>query len=500
MISIKINGNDLSSLIDWASLSLDQELTNVVDVLSFNYSKYGDRVYIPAINDEVELYEGAGKIFGGYITNIVESNVSNADGILYAVQASDYSCAFNSILATKSYANQTIAAIITDLISSFAPDFTTANVIGSFVITKIVFNEMYLVDALKKLADIVKYDWHVDQNKDLHFFPQMTNIAPFSLTDTGGNHINETLSRTIDGTQIVNQVKVRGGESDGDTYTDVITVNGSNSSIFVLPYQFSNLTIQVDTGSGYVAKTVGQDFHDDPSTKDCLYNNNDKTIKFPAVLGDGNKIKFSGNPKVPVMSIISNQGSIGLYGLREKMIDAPNIIDMATARQRAKAELLAYQYGCKEITFDTYSSGLRVGMIINLNSVRRSVNESYVIKKITFQAQTPTNFYYSVDAITTNQQQLVNLLQKLVTKDQGSLDDSVIAETILTDMSDVDITEIIRKISPLLDRVDLSLSETINKDPLGAGVEPTWVLSPYTPTSAADPKRPGRLDISLKLY
>ena len=500
MIILKINNVDLSNLINWESLTLEQILTNEVDTLTFDYNKYGSRTYTPAINDEVTLYEGATKIFGGYIMNITEGNLGRPNGISYQVQAAEYSVKFGGILATKSYASQTIAQIVADLMSVYGVGFTATNVICSFLVTKIVFNEMYLSDCLKKLADIVKYDWYVDENKDLHFFPKMTNAAPYSLTDTSGNYINETLSRTIDGTQIVNQVKVRGGEGDGSTYTDIITVNGSITKTFKLPYQFSNLVIELDTGAGYVTKTVGQDFKDDPATKDCLYSFNDSMVKFPAVLADGNKIRFTGNPKVPIKSIISNAGSIALYGLKEKIINDASIVDITIARKRAKAELAAYQYGSNEINFDTYNSGLKAGMVISLASTKRAVNDSYIINRITFKTNNPTEFYYSVNAITTNKLQLIDLLQMLISTDQGALDENLIAETILTDMSDIDVSELIRKISPLMDLVNLGITTNVWKDPLGAGVEPTWVLGPYAPTSAADTKRMGFLDNSLKLY
>ena len=500
MIQVKINTIDRSSLINWASLSLDQAITNEVDVLTFEYKKYSTRTYIPAISDVVELYEGTTKIFGGYISNISESDLNGAEGVVYMIQCLDYGSKLNSILAAKSYVGQTIEQIIDNLMAVYAPEFTTTNVIGTFVVTKITFNEMYLADCLKKLASIVKYDWYVDENKDIHFFPKLTNAAPFGLTDTSGNYINETLNRAIDGTQIVNQVKVRGGESDGALYTDIITVKGAVTKAFALPYKFSSLTIEVDIGAGFVAKTIGVDFVDDPTTKDCLYNFNDKTVKFPAVLADGNKIRFSGYPKVPIKSIISNSGSIATYGLKEKIINDSSIIDMTTARKRAKAELQAYQYGSNEISFETYASGLRAGMVISLNSVRRATNDSYVINKITFKTKSPDEFSYSINAITTNKLQLIDLLQKLITTDQGDINDSEIAETILTNMADIDITEVIRNVAALKDTIDLTISETINKDPLGAGVEPIWVLGPYVPTSVADPKRQGFLDNSLKLY
>lgn len=497
---VLVNGADISAQIYWPSLRVDQVLTSEVDSAIFNYKKYGSKSYVPVISDEVIIYDGATKIFGGYIVQINEENLNSAVGLVYSITCSDYSSALDGILAAKSYANQTVAQIIANLISTYAPGFTTTNVVCTFSITKIVFNEIYLGDCIKKLADIVKYDWYVDTNKDLHFFPSLTNPAPFNLTDDGGNYLNNSLKRITDGTQLVNQVKVRGGESDGTTYTDVVTVNGSISKSFVLPYRFSNLTIQLDTGAGYVTKTVGQDFKDDPALFDCLYSYNDSVIKFPADLADGNKIKFTGNPKVPIKSIIKNSGSILLYGLKEKIINDANIVDSTTARKRARAELEAFQNGSDQINFNTYTPGLRDGMIINLSSTRRGVNDNYVITKVSFKTKGPGEFTYSVEAITTNKITLIDLLQRIIAPENPAIDENEIAETIYTDLADINITELITAVSPLLDQATITAVENIQKDPLGAGVEPTWVLGPYTPTSPTDPKRWGHLNGSLKVY
>ena len=50
------------------------------------------------------------------------------------------------------------------------------------------------------------------------------------------------------------------------------------------------------------------------------------------------------------------------------------------------------------------------------------------------------------------------------------------------------------------DNVTISITENIQKDPLGAGVEPTWVLGDYFPSSITDTKRNGLLDRNFKLY
>jgi len=500
MIQVLINNVDLSSQIIWDGFEVNQAITSQVDTASFEYRKFGSRTYVPAVNDEVEIFEGVNKIFGGFIVSIEERNLNNADGLVYMIQSSDYGSQLGQILAAKSYVNQTIEQIIDDLISTYAPDFTTTNVFSNFSIGRIAFNEVYISDCIAKLAEIVKYDWYVDEEKDIHFFPKMTNAAPFGLTDTSGNYVNETLVRNIDGTQIVNQVKVRGGESDGEEYTGVITVKGNDTKIFTLPYKFSELVVRVDTGAGYVAKTVGQDFRDDFTTHDCLQNFQEKSIKFENNLADGDKVEYTGKPKVPIKCIVKNSGSVAQYGLKEKIINDSSIIDMTTARKRAKAELLAYQYGSNEISFDSYTSGLRAGMVINLSSTRRDASDNYVINRISFRALGPDDFYYSVNAITTNKLQLVELLQKLMNQAGGNIEDSGVAETIYTDLLDIEVAELIRKVAPYLDHVDIESAETIHKDPLGAGVEPIWVLGPYAPTSASDPKRVGLLDNSLKLY
>ena len=74
------------------------------------------------------------------------------------------------------------------------------------------------------------------------------------------------------------------------------------------------------------------------------------------------------------------------------------------------------------------------------------------------------------------------------------------AQKIKLDKKTITITELIEVTSAVTDIATITVAEDIQKDPLGAGVEPTWVLGPYTPTSISDPKRVGLLDRSLKLY
>jgi hypothetical protein len=239
---------------------------------------------VPAVGDAIAIYDGSTKIFGGKILKINETIINGADGLQYDIECVDHTNELDNLLVAKTYQNQTIQAIIADIITNYAPTFTTNNVSSNFVIGQIVFNQVPVSQCIKRLADIVKYDWYPDPDKDIHFFPKFTTLAPFNITDTSGNYVVKTLRRKIDGAQIANKVKVRGGEYNASTYTDIITVKGNDQKAFKLPYKFANLTIELDTGAGFVSKTVGVDFLDDFTTKDVLHNYNERTIRFNAAL------------------------------------------------------------------------------------------------------------------------------------------------------------------------------------------------------------------------
>lgn len=500
MIQVLINSTDRTSQVVSDSLQVEQVLTSQVDTARFRYRKYGSRSYTPAVGDNIEIYDGSTKIFGGKLLKISEGVLNGADGLEYDIDCVDHTYELDSLLVAKSYTNETIQDIIADIIASYAPTFTTANVVSTFEVGQIVFNQVSVSQCIKRLADIVKYDWYPDPNKDIHFFPKFTTAAPFNLTDTSGNYVVKTLKRKLDGTQIANKVKVRGGEYNAATYTDTLTVKGNDQKAFKLPYKFANLTVELDTGAGFVSKTVGIDFIDDFSTKDVLYNYNERTIKFNSALADGNRIRYSGNPKVRVLGVASDPASIALYGTKEKLIQDMSIEDIDTARKRAIAELNAFKDKLTEVTFDTYTAGLNVGMVINLNSSKRSANDDYLISKLSFAAFKPDTFFYRVTLVTTKRFELLEILQKILQPDDIQNADAEVVEDIRTDEVEISIAELITLPASVTNFTTLVFTENIYKDPLGAGVEPDWVLAPYFPSSHTDTKREGVLDYSLKVY
>lgn len=500
MIQIRVNNVDITSLVVFPSMSVKQNLTNQADTASFSVRKFGGRTLVPQFNDDIGIYDGSTKIFGGTVLQVTESVESGGGGVVFSVNCADYTYEMDKLLASRVYEDETITDIINDLVTSYAPGFTSNNVTSDFEVEKIVFNQVPLSQCLKRLAEIVRYDWYVDENKDIHFFAKETNVAPFGLTDTNGNYVYKSLTRTLDGSQVVNRVKVRGGEYNGASYTDTITVSGNASKSFKLPYRFANLQIELDTGSGFVAQDVGVDFIDDFVSDDVLYNFQEQTIRFENALADGNKIRFTGNPKVRVLGVAEDPDSIALYGKIEKLLRDDNIQSNTVARRRANAELYAYSQAQVDARFDTYTPGLRAGMLINVQSNLRGNNDSLITKSITFKPYTPHEYFYSVECISTKRFDLIDLLQKILEPEPLSTDEVETAEEAFTDTQEIAIAEEYEVVAAFDDEQTVAAAENYILNPLGAGVNAEYVLAPYIPTGQTDTKRAGRLDISLVAY
>lgn len=563
-ITVEINSTDRSDHIDWRTLSVEQVITNQVDSARFTIRKYGSRTYTPTVGDDVEIYDGADKIFGGEIINFNERVESGAAGIVYDINCVDWTFLFDSQLVSRSYENETIADIIDDIVTDFTDgSFTTTGVTSTFVIEKIVFNQIKPSECLRQLAKIVNYNWYIDPDKDIQFFAKFANSAPFNLTDTSGNYIFEKLQRKVDGTQLANTVVVRGGEYDGDEYNNSITVNGNSTRSFELPYKFSNLVVKLDDGSvtdtmeaGTTTTTVkatlhglsagdvitnqtrsnavrvvlttpdantftvaavtgqtngdtfsifqdqqvGIDFIDAfGASVDVLFNFAEKTIRWNAPLSDSDIIYYAGNPKVPVLATAQDPVSVAQFGEKSKLIRDDTIEDLDTARKRATAEVNVYAEEIEDGKFETYTSGLRSGMTINLTSTRRGNNTDFLIRKIQAIPTDPNNFEYKVDLITTAKYELVELLRSLLNPDSKQADDSEVAEIIKMDTQIVTIAETITAVTAVTDTATVTISESISKDPLGASTEPTWVWAKYVPSPwPTDTKRQGHYDRGAK--
>jgi hypothetical protein len=493
-IKVALAGTDLTTQIDQQRMQVQQIIGAQRDTATLVYKKFGARTYVPAVLDTVLIEDSDTHIFGGRIVTITEIPVNNAEGVQYQLDCADYSVDLDAELVSQQYNNQTVGAIIADILANFSTGFTGTNVNCGFIVDTMVFNQVPISQALKRLGDLVQYDWYVDPDKDLHFSPKYTELAPFNLTDTGGNFNNGTLKTVADGTQIANSVKVRGGTYPGATYADTITVKGSVTASWVLPYKFDESTLTITING--VAKTVGVYGQDTYTTKNVLYRDSDQSIQVENPLADGSTIAFSGTPLIPVLAVAADSASIAAYGTREKLIEDTSITDINTARQRAIIELAAYKDPLGELDFETRTPGLHVGQVMTLTSAKRGITEDYIIRQVTFQPYSPTTFIYTVLGVTVRSFTFIDLLTSLLLPAPTAIDPNEVSEMIKTDLATITIGELITLHSSPdhTHTATVTISETVAHDPLGAGVSPLWVLGPYIPSGVSDTKRVINID------
>jgi len=209
-IVFKIDNLDKSNLINFDSLEVQDNLYSNANACYFTYEKYGGRTYVPAGGDEIGVWDGATKIFGGQIINV---NIKIQGKVLvYEVECKDWTDQLDGKLVSETYENKTVNEIITDLQSKYATTFDITNVNCTTTIEAIYFDMKPMSKCLDELAERTGYHWYVDSDKKIYFFAEGSITSPFDITDTNGYCISDSLEITEDYEQIKNRINIQGGK------------------------------------------------------------------------------------------------------------------------------------------------------------------------------------------------------------------------------------------------------------------------------------------------
>jgi len=486
---------NFTQYVEWNSIRLEDNLTSQANTLKFKVKKYGSITFTPEINDEIELYDYNDKIFAGHIIKIRKYTDAKKI-VVFEIEAKDYTHEMDGKLVSDSYEDQLVEDIIDSIVSTYLPaGYTTTNVSATGITLEYIsFNYEYPSKCLQQLAELIGYDWYVDYNKDIHFFEKnVGEIAPFSITDSG-EELWQDLEIIEDQKQIKNIIYVRGGEYVGDLRTDKVGEGDGATKVFKLPYRYdSTPTVEVNS----VAQTVGIDFIDSFDSYDCLWNYQEKVIRFDTAPTAGHDIEVTGQPLIPVLVKAKSGASTSVYGDREYKIIDKDIKTKELARQRAEGEILDYSESIKEGSFTTYESGLTSGMRITVNSSDYGVNRDYIITRVVMKMLNPREPYYNVIITSARTMGIIDYLQKMlrdIDKKVGPIkqEDEVI--DVILDLEEIDTldneeTLTFNHYTKDLQNIDElktvgSLLRVIKDSP------PTWVVGTYGPISDADRKRP----------
>lgn len=468
-IQIFINDVDRSGEIEVDSINYRQTLTKSPSSLSFSIKEVSGRT-MPTFGDEVVLKEDEITLFRGIVTERSEAIIGSLMvGFNYVCK--DKTQVFDRRLVAKSYSNVQAHEVVQDIVDTFTDGFTFTPPASSPEIETIRFNYEQPSKALQILCQAIGYSWYIDVDDEVQFFSNGDVDAPFQITDDNGMAYWKSISFDRNIIELKNSVFVRGGtfldtiiEADA---RDVLVADGEQVQ-FLQGLQYSNIEVTVDG----TPKTVGIDFIHDPADYDCLYNFQEKYIKFrednkPA---DGEVVKVFGDANIPLIVQAEDPTSIATYGRYEGVRIDKSINSIDEAETLANSLLNEWRIGSYSGQFKTSSKGLRTGQTISINLPSRGVNDEFLINQITAR-MSGRRFEYTVYFIKSGQVTFTDIMVGLLERTKK---DIVIADN-----------EVVQRITSLFDSLGITdeiVSMTSGSPPYtweGGANDALWELATW---------------------
>lgn len=519
-LTLTIGGTNFLPVYKTGSCVISSQLQNQGNTLSMRLAVRTGGT-LPQSGQEIVFKDGSRFLFGGFVTRLNPTEYGVGQLITYDLEASDYTYLLTNKYAQASYTNQTLAYIVADLLSTnLASGYgvTHTNTATGPTIASVTFNHISLRQCFEKLAKLTNYIWWMDYEKDLHFVdPAMTTAAPETVTDSSSNI--ETMVINTDVSQVRNQIVIQGGTQASANYADIFIGDGQARG-WVLTYAIKTMiTIELDTGAGYVTKIIGVEGTDDETVCYFMYSTSRGSFRMASGSStptSAHKIRVTYKYALPVLTIVSDSTSIALMsaleggdGVHGFVINDSTITSQEQARKRGQQELLMFALPILQGEFTTRTGLLASGsyfvpgqaLSVNLPSWGISTTTVYLIQRVTMSmVETGSSIEYHY-RVTFGGRMLgvTDFLLALATPEQA-LDMSQELQTVYSIPHVLTITESITRGTARSVTETVTVGENIQKDPLGAAVEPTWVLGFYVPSSPTDTKRMGRLNYSLKVY
>lgn len=277
------------------------------------------------------------------------------------------------------------------------------------LISSITFNRLNVSQCIEALANTINYYWYVDYEKDIHFFAENDEVAPFNLTETGEKHAWESLRIVEDFSQIRNQIYVIGGEYEGEARVESYVADGTQLQ-FPLAYKYSSLSrVRIVGGADL---TVGIDGEDTEANFQVFWSPKQKYLRFKTSNKPtaGQVMEVTGLPLFQVFVKVPDVASITQYGLYEFKIKDTSITSRADAIARGVTELQSYADSLDEASFITDTYGLRSGQTININIA--GTNEDFIIQSVSMNMKSPLLGKWSIKLATVKTLGIIRFLQK----------------------------------------------------------------------------------------
>lgn len=364
-----------------------------------------------AVGEEVYVYDEDGALlWGGTVDTITETDFTEGSITYRALQ---YRCIDFDQIATRkvvaaSYTDQTLAAIVSDIVTTYLADedVTEGTIETGPVIARAVFSYLSADRVLDELAEQTGFAWWIDASKALQFRDRSAIAAPFSITAGSRPYRRPQITRSRSGYR--NAQYIRAGLDLTDPTAETFVGDGTRRTFTTSLPVGAVPTIEVDTGAGYVTKTVGVNGVD---TGVAWYYNVGRTEVTQAgtetVLATTHTVRVTYRGQYPIIVRADDTGEQASRaaaegfgtGYYEAVETTPEIDDYQLALDKALALLRRHGQIPTEITYETDESGLAAGQLQAITLPDHELSGDWLIETVKASTDPVGRLVYSVKAV-----------------------------------------------------------------------------------------------------
>lgn len=216
--------------------------------------------------NKIKIYLNDIKRFDGYIEKTEEE-------VLGKIYCKNLIYDLLKRKANTTYLNQTISAIVEDLIDNYSSLLSTYITSTTTTLSRFTVKEEYLFDVIKRLSDTLKWQFYCDVDGNFYF-------EPIGTTDSGktfqvGVNCVKLGKWTFDKEKLKNYITIEGDKRNFKT-TEWFTADGAGSeyALNYYPETFTTFKVGSPTGSeligGIVNTTSGAQYYVDKESKKVI--------------------------------------------------------------------------------------------------------------------------------------------------------------------------------------------------------------------------------------
>lgn len=373
-VTITIAGTDRSSKVHvvGGALAVTRRLGARATCRLTTLDPAASGMYRPAVDDAVTVVDGAVTKFGGVIVDVDERGFVGTAGAVVTVDAVDFSAFLDYVLVRETYASgQTLQQIVSDLVTTYlaaSPYSLTldAGMASGPTLGEVAFDLCTVAEAFAELATISGWTFWVDFSRVVHWQAGATGAAaPFSVTESDTKYREGSLSVRQTRTDYRNRQYVRYGSGEQYIEAEAHTSDGVSRE-YVLDVPCKGVPNHV-TVSGTVSP-VGVYGVDDMEWTFRASDNTAVQRASDPIVPNGTVTYWGYYGVYPAVTSAEDAGEVASHGPRERVIDAPETFDQATAEDLAEGYVRRYaKTPPRVVTLETFEDGVEPGQILTVD-------------------------------------------------------------------------------------------------------------------------------------